>query len=152
MIRLNSSFRFSNLTCDGEVEPTKNIQKSDFKVFYRVISCHFIRVPSWPPFEDMGGSSANCGSGSGMSERSRAQCGEVVQNRWQLHVDIWKPSTWTSFVLWWIWFVFIVNFALAFSEFELFGLGFRPLDWMSLDGPLEFPQNEHQNPNRTTKY
>ena len=79
----------------------------------------------------MGGSSPNCGSGSGMSERSRAQCGEVVQNRWQLHVMN---------------LICVVGFALAFSEFELFGLGFRPLDWISLDGPLEFPQNEHQNP------
>ena len=38
---------------------------------------------------------------------SRAQCGEVIQNRWQLHVDVWKPSIWTSFVFWWIWFLFI---------------------------------------------
>ena len=36
---LNSSFRFSNLTCDGEVEPTK---RWDFQVFYNVVHISFV--------------------------------------------------------------------------------------------------------------
>ena len=37
--------------------------------------------------------------------------------------------------------MFFVFIAVAFSQFELFGLGFRQLEnWMSLDGSLEFPK------------
>ena len=37
--------------------------------------------------------------------------------------------------------MFFVFFAVAFSQFELFGLGFRQLEnWMSLDRSLEFPK------------